>query len=279
MMQKTIYFLLLFITTACTNHQLGDKSTLVEVNGRLLTKSEVLAALPSNVSTEDSTRLVNEYMESWIKQQLLLKKAELNVGNDPEIRRMVDNYKNQLLTEHYLHLLVELKAEIKPTEEQIEAFYEQYQDQYRLKEPILRGLFIVSPLDASNKKTLLKLIKDDELNQPMIEAYCLQNASKVDFFVENWVPFRTIKKHLPELNKGDERLLQSSNFYEVEDSLFNYILKVKDYKLAGDIAPLTYVHKELEEYLLNTNKINYLHKMEKNLYEEALRKGIINYTK
>lgn len=277
-MRNLFYILgLSLIIYACDPDQQNNKALWVEVNGEVLKKSEVMAALPENISSEDSLRLVNEYTKNWVKQQLLVQKAELNVGNNPEIRELVDKYKQQLLIENYLRLLVEHKAEIQPSEEQISAFYEANKDQYKLPENLLKGIFIVLPLDASNKDILKELLKADETDKATIEAYCLQNAAKVDFFTEEWIPFRLIRKHLPELQKSEKRVLSERPFYETEDTVFQYILRIDDYEFEGQTSPLSYVQKELEDFLLNANKVDYLQKMEKDLYDEALRKGLIQY--
>lgn len=275
--QYGILLLVLFLS-ACSSESTIDSEAFVKVNDATLTRGEVLAILPEGVSAEDSARMVNEYSKSWVKQKLLLQKAELNIGQDPEIRRLVDTYKEQLLTEHYLRLMVEHKADVTPTEEQITEFYESHKSNYVLSDNILKGIFVVLPLDASNKDVLKQMLTSEELDKATIEAYCLQNAAKVDFFLDKWVAFRNIKKHLPaELTKTEKRILSDKKIYEVEDSLFHYILKVDDYKLQNQIAPLSYVHKELEEFLLNNNKVIYLQKMENDLYDEAERKGLIKY--
>lgn len=277
-MKKVLYFTILsFVILSCNSHFPDYESAFVEINGEVLKKSEILAALPEDANSTDSSRFVNEYVESWIKHQLLLQKAELNVGNNPEIQKLVDNYKEQLLIENYLRLLVEQKAEIKPTKEQVESFYEENKEHYILPENLLKGIFIVLPLDASNKNILMELLKAEETDKTTIEAYCLQNAAKVDFFLDDWIAFRLINQHIPELNQSEEQILKRNHFFETEDSLFQYILRIDDYKIQGNTSPLNYVYKEIEEYLLNSNKVTYLQRMKNALYDEAKRKGIINY--
>lgn len=253
------------------------KNSWVVVDGQVLRDSEVLANLPKNINPEDSAKIVDEYAEKWIKQKLLLNKAENNIGDLQEINRLVYNYREQLIIENYLKLLVEHKADINPTEEQITEFYEKNKEQYILNENILKGVFIILPLYAPKKNILESLLKEDNIDKTLIEAYCLQNAAKVDFFTEKWIPFRLIKQHMPEIEISDKDVL-TNIFFETKDTLFNYIIKIEDYKLEKQISPKSFVQEEIENYLLNVNKIDYLRKMEKDLYDEALRKNRINFT-
>lgn len=271
----TAIFITLFTFYACSNKPNRDKSILIDIDGIQLSYNDLKNAIPESISGEDSARVSDKYIDSWIMHRLLLQKAELNVNKNQEIDQLVQNYKEQLLIESYLSLLVEKKAEIQPTEEQINTFYDEHKEQYILSENILRGVFVILPLDASNKKTLLQLLKEEETDHSTIEAYCIQNAAKVDFFEDEWMTMRSIKKHLPEIKESEERLLAKNALYEIEDSLFTYILKVDEYKLKNAIAPLGYVSQEIKEFLLNNNKISYLRRMEKDLYDDAKRKGLI----
>lgn len=277
-MKKIFYILLIvLVSNSCNPDELADAEVVARVYGKALTRTELTINFPENLSGEDSVRLVKEQAELWVKRQLLLKKAELNVGENQEINELVNKYKEQLLIENYLRLLVERKAEIKPSEEQVRAFYEENKKHYKLPENLLKGVLVVLPSNAPNKQHLHQLLRSAELDQSEIETYCLQNAAKVDFFTDEWVAFRLIKKHLPSLDQSEKFILQNRPYYEVEDSLFHYILKVEDYQLVGSTSPLSYVYKELEEYLLNINKVTYLQKMEENLYRDAERKNLIQY--
>ena len=276
-MKRLIYIGIILIMFSCDNASKNNKDVLVQIDDIHLTRSEVVEALPKGISASDSLRLANEYTEQWVKEQLVLQKAKLNVGNDAEIRRLVDDYKNQLLIDNYLRLLVEHKAEITPTKEQIETFYNDHKTQYTLPENLLKGIFIILPLDASNKDELTKMLTDEDINKQDIEAYCLKNAAKVDFFTDKWIAFHDIRKHLPELTKSEKNILQKNKIFEIQDTVFQYIIEINDHKLIGEISPLRYIEDELSEFLLTQNKISYLQRMEKNLYQDAKQKGIIKY--
>ncbi len=264
--------------TSCMPESISNKEVWVEVNGKTLTKAEVLANLPKDFNPNDSAAIVDDYANKWIKKQLLINKAEKNIGKNSEIDKLVKRYKEQLLIENYVRLLVEHKADINPTTEQINEFYEKNKEQYLLSENILKGIFIVLPLDAPNKNDLKDLLKTEEIDKTLIEAYCLQNAAKVDFFTEKWIPFRLLKKLLPETNKTELELITRNQYYETADSIFNYIIKIDEYKLEGDIAPLNFIQKEIESYILNNNKIEYIKQMKEDIYNEAIRKETIQFT-
>lgn len=278
-MRILLYIIALLAFVSCEPGDNRNKGVAVEVNGAILLQSELEAAIPQGLSTADSTRMVEEFTEQWVIQQLVVQKAELNVANLEEIRRLVDSYKNQLLVEHYLQLLVERKAEIIPSSTQIEEYYNENKAYYVLPESIIKGVFLVIPQEAAGVDEIRDMLKEDEIDRSAIEAFCLKNAAKADFFTDKWVSFNQIKKHLPELTRKEEAIIKQKSLFESNDSVFQYIVKVDDYILKGDISPLIFVEKEIKEYLLTINKVNYLQRMEKDLYDDAKQKGIIKYNK
>lgn len=278
-MKRLLYISLILITFACNRNSKMNQNTLVHIGDIHLTKNEVVEALPIGISSADSLSLAEEYIEQWVKRELILQKAKLNVGNDDEIDQLVDDYKNQLLIDSYLKLLVDHKAELTPTQAQIDALYNESKVQYILPENLLKGVFIILPIEAANKDNLIKMLSAKYRNRQDIETYCLKNSAKVDFFTDRWISFQDISKHLPELNKSEKAILKQNEIFEAQDSVFQYILEIDEYKLAGETAPLKYIESELKEFLIAQNKISYLRKMEKNLYQDAKQKGTIKYNK
>jgi hypothetical protein len=275
LLKISAFLILLLMASSCLEKKGENKSVLVAFNNKLLMQEEVQSILPEGVSQVDSARMVNDYVESWVKHQLVLQKAKLNVDNLKEVESLVQQYEDRLLIEHYLLNLIERKAEITPTEDQIAKFYDDNVGGFKLSENLFKGIFVILPVGATNQKEFEQQLRAEEIDREALDAYCLQNAAKIDFMTENWTDFRRIKAHFPSLGKTEKRVLKEHGYYKVEDSVFQYIIRVDDYLLEGDTAPMSYIREELEEYLLNSNKATYLKKMEKDLYEDALQRGLI----
>ena len=104
-----------------------------------------------------------------------------------------------------------------------------------------------------------------------------QNAKKYEVFVENWIPFRRINASLPEPIFNEERFLRYTQYYETQDSVYNYYLAIHDHMLSGNTAPLNYVEERIKAILLNKKRGEFIQRLEQDLYEEALRDKIVNF--
>ena len=66
-------------------HDHKGKTPLVEVAGEYLYKEDLQAALPFNISKDDSVLFAEHYIRNWVEDVLLFDKAE---GNIPDTRRL-----------------------------------------------------------------------------------------------------------------------------------------------------------------------------------------------
>ena len=64
---------------ACQTEPLADEVTdkiLATVQNKSLYLSELDGMLPENTSSEDSVKIINAYVERWIRKSLLMQEAE-----------------------------------------------------------------------------------------------------------------------------------------------------------------------------------------------------------
>ena len=59
------------------------------------------------VSPEDSTLIINAYVERWVREQLLMQKAEENIPKDLNLNKLVNDYRESLILNNYERLLIE----------------------------------------------------------------------------------------------------------------------------------------------------------------------------
>ena len=90
--------------TGCgQEHNHKGKTPLVEVSGEFLYKEDLQAALPLNISKDDSVLFAEHYIRNWIEDALLFDKAEGNIPDNDKISKLVENYRRALI--HQLLLI------------------------------------------------------------------------------------------------------------------------------------------------------------------------------
>jgi hypothetical protein len=134
------------------------------------------------------------------------------------------------------------------------------------------------PLDAPGQSDVRRWSRSagpESLVQ--LEKYSLQNARMFEVFLDSWIPFQRINANLPDPVKNEERFLRYNRYYETTDDQFRYFLLVTDYQFIGSIAPFSFVEERIKAILLNKKRGEFIKGLEKELYEEALQKKIINF--
>jgi len=96
--KQLIFLTSVFILTSCFNNEKGRVIASVNENDLLL--SQVLIEMPNQI--EDSTFFVEKYMNDWIRKQLMIYHAEINLSSDIQnYEKQIEDYRASLLIYAY----------------------------------------------------------------------------------------------------------------------------------------------------------------------------------
>ncbi|MGB3144802.1 MAG: peptidyl-prolyl cis-trans isomerase [Maribacter sp.] len=247
---------------------------VARVGNSYLYEKDIAPLLTENMSKGDSASFVSNYINNWASKQLLLSKAEINLTEEKlaEYNRLVEDYRTDLYTRAYKEALVSQSSDSLVTDSQMEAFYENGKENFRLKERIARIRFVALPKNFLNKDEVSKRLKnfsEDDLRY--LDSIGVQ-FRKLNFNDSIWVRFSRIFEEIPPLSSDNvDRYLKNSQFFELEDSIGVYLGKIEEAKDVNDIAPLSFIKPTIEQVLLSRRKMDYLRKLETELLDEAIK--------
>jgi len=277
-MQKIIVILFLILVVSCNFKKHENDEIIVRVGKRALYTSDIAFATPDNLSVIDSTNFAKKYIDKWIRNQLLLEKAELNLTkNVDNIQKQLDDYRTFLLINKYQQELLLQKLDTIVTNEDIEKYYSERSGDFKLKYNILKINYIKLPIatyDADKVRRWYRSDNEDDLAD--LEDYCYQNAHEFEFSDE-WIKFDDFLQMVPIQVKDQVDYLNKRQSIEVNDSLYTYFVRIKDYKIIADTSPLQFVRNDLKNIILNKRKIEFLTELENNIYLDALDKNKIEF--
>jgi hypothetical protein len=118
-------------------------------------------------------------------------------------------------------------------------------------------------------KVFCEQVSDDNLRE--LQEYCLKFAITYDVYVDNWVELDLIAQNLPEPIADENRFLRRNATIELRDKDFYYLLCVIDYRLANNLAPVEYVEESIKSLIINRRRIDFLKKIEDDVYLEGIR--------
>ena len=272
-----IFFLPLISCTDKAPRSKGD--ALVSVGQHTLTSFEVKKLIPKTLSSQDSLMMAESYVKKWVKNALIYDLANKHLEDEKEeIDRLVDAYRQSLMSHKYEEKLVEERLSAEISDKEISDYYEANKESFLLEEDIVKGLFLKVPSDAPGLSDLKKWCNSggDELIEK-IEKYSLQNAVIYDYFYDRWMSGEEIAENMPVKKSEFSRMLKTDKLIEVSDSAYCYLLKVKEVEFKGNRAPFDYASAQIKEILLSQRKSEFLRSFEEEIYNEAIRKGNVKF--
>ncbi|GAB1452760.1 peptidylprolyl isomerase [Draconibacterium sp.] len=259
----------------CTKTEDTDNKVIARVGEKTLTQNEIAQIIPKNIEIEDSALMANDYVRKWVKQELLIKKANENLTLEQKnLTKEIEEYRNSLIIYKYKNELMNQQMDTLVTKNQIEQYYNGNPDNFKLNSNIVKAIFVKIPIAVANVKLIKELIDENsDEGKNALREYCIQYAKSFDFFNDNWVNFDIVKNNIPGNINDDKQYLARNNQIELKDSIYYYLVNIQDYKLQNELAPIEYVENNIKNLILNKRKIDFLKQVEDNIYKEGVRQN------
>lgn len=257
----------LFIACSTSKGDAKNDRLIAKVFNKSLFQSELDALIGEHTSPEDSIQITNAYIERWAREAVLMNEAEKYVPKDLNIDELVRDYRASLIRHNYEKLLVTTSLDSTVNETELNAYYEENKEGFKLKSPIIKCLFVKVAKPTENWKDLKKWWKsDDEEDFMKVLDYCSRHA---DVYLLNdslWYNLEDISQYLPKgkLTTGNYRSIKN---IDADDDAFEYLLKIVDSNPAGNYAPLSMIEEQAKKVILHKRKISLLERKMEEMYE------------
>jgi len=277
-LKKLIFCLIIIITIPSCNYftfKNNKKEAIARVNETYLYKDDLKTIFNSGISKQDSILLANSYINNWVKQQLLLAKAQINLeDNQVDFEELVKKYREDLYINSYKEAVVKqyLNYEITPAD--IDKFYAENNQNFKLNEELVKLRYMKLGKNLINKKELVKLFessKKKDLDTLKAREIFLKSHHLNDSI---WVKLSDLYVKVPILKKiAKKDLLKKDNFIQKEDSLSLYLVTIKNVLNRNEIAPKSYITPSIKQMILHQRKLQLLKSIEETLLEDAQNKN------
>jgi hypothetical protein len=266
--QLFVFSAVVLLLSSCFNNKEGR--IIASVNEKDLMLEEVLEEMP--IQIEDSSFFVERYMNDWIRKQLMIYHAEINLSSPIQnYEKQIKEYRASLLIYAYQQELINQNFDTSISLKQVTDYYNQYQDEFKLSKNIFKGRFIVVDRSAPKLINLNMWYKSDlESSLEDLNDYCQQFAKEYYLEDDKWQYFSIFNQKLPEYIIEESYFLENTKGVMFEDDNLRYYVFIKDYLINGSISPLEMVKEKIKNVLLNKNKIEYLKQLEDELYQNGL---------
>jgi hypothetical protein len=276
MNKPLISLLTILLLVSCNNNNISKRISVAEIGKVILYYDEMPRLIQRGVNEADSTAIIQNYINKWAKRELLLQKAEENLSPQlkNEISRQLEETRANLVIYQYQRQMMLEKMDTVISETELENYYAENEKSFILSSNIVKALFIKLPIETPDLDKIRRLARSNEQNDlQQLESYCYQFAEKFDDFNEAWVPMSRISVELQEDIDNEENFLKRNTFFETSDSVFVYLLSIRDYRLRSMLAPFEYVRDDVRRIIWNTRRFEFIQSLENGIFNEALKKN------
>jgi hypothetical protein len=280
-MRKSILLLVALLTVfviAC--HRPGKskgEDAVARVSDVYLYPSDMEGIFDPKLSQKDSMDIRKKFIEKWIKKQLLLQKAELNLNYEQkDVSKQLDDYRTALLIYKYEEMYLHQQMDTIISNKEVENYFNQNTSNFILNQPAIKGVYIKLHSNSPYQEKLAHWIRSENPEDAkQLDSYCLQYAKKYDYFEDQWIYFDILKKQLPLHTADIDGFLRNNKYVELRDSDYTYYLNIKEFKVSGNTAPLNLVKEDISRILLNKRKMQLLQNLENDIYNNAFNRDKI----
>ena len=268
------FLLLILLVSSCQLKEVSSDKIVARVNNQYLYASEVNDHIRANLSSADSTSMAKNYINAWVKEQLLLEKAvfNLNPSQQTSLENLIRQYRNDIFIKTYQEEWLKSRMDTLLTPQEIEAYYKENKQNFKLHQDLVRGRYVQLPLANFNKASVSRALRRfNDSDRNYLDSISLQFNSA---YLNDSVWFRP-QAFFNRINRSSpqeyDRYLKSKRFFEIEDSIDLYLVFVEEVRRRNEIAPLSHINPTLKQILLNKRKLETMRQFDNDILEEAIK--------
>ena len=274
-LRKSILFFVLLLSCNLNNEL--DKNIIAKVGDKTLTFVELLEKIPNNIERLDSTVVVNEIINNWALNELLIKNAEMNLSEleKNRLKKNSNEYYNNLLVNTYKKKIASVNSDTLINKKDIAEYYDTNLNNFVLYEDIVQARYVRLNKNNFNineiKRRFRRFNRDDIIFFDSISLQLLNYSLNDSIWINKDLFFKKINV----LDDEEiDRIVKKTLYIVKEDSLDVYLVKINGFKGINDKAPLTYIYKRIEELIINKKKVDFIKNFDTEIIENAKQENI-----
>lgn len=271
----------LYLLSACNLKTAEEEDWVVRIDDHYLYRSELAKAIPAGFSAADSAKYADSYINSWVRDHVVLVQAELNLpAEHTDFEEQLRNYRNSLVIYAFERELIKQKLDTVVSDEEILNYYNSHPRNFALKDYIVRVNFLKVPADAPNVADVEQyMLSGTEEDLYELEMYSKQYAELGFFDHERWLYFDDLLRQIPIKITDKEQFLSQNKLVKLHEGEYLYILKIIDYQLKDGTSPLALVRQDIRNIIVNMRKREFIDQMRRDLLEDATKNDEIEYNR
>ena len=264
----------LFFST-CQEKQEDKGEVLASVYGKNLYRTDLDDIFYEGISYNDSVLRSKVYIDKWVRNQLLVRQAENNLEPEQlDFSKRLEEYRNSLVINKYETELIEQNLDTKVTEDQIQEYYNENSDEFRLNRDIVRVATVNLPRSSKKKWLFIKLLRDcDSIMIDSVTSLSKEYALDWNMEIEKWHNFDEVAEKFKLDVTDNKSFLNENKYYVVINDDVYSVIRFCEYRLIGDVSPCEIEVDRIKYIILSNRKKDLLEKLYDDLYSKAVQEN------
>ena len=257
---------------SCDFNLKSENINIARVGENFFSEDDLIDKLPRNLNLKDSTDLVNELIENWALNQLLIKNAEINLSDSEKnnIKKISENYYHDLLVSSYKNKVAAFNSDTMVNENDIYEYYNKNFENFILYEDIVKGRYARLYKNNFNLSEIKRRFK--RFNQSDLVFFDSISLQLLNYSLNDstWVNKDLFFDKIPVINPDEiERIVKKTLYVVKEDSLDVYLVKIEKYKGTNEKAPLDFIKSRIRELIKKKKNVDFIKKFDYEILENA----------
>lgn len=254
---------------------LHDDEAVAQVGQVKLYRSELDKVIPKGISSEDSTRLARQFINSWASDLLFVTIAEEQLSkSERDVTKELEDYRKSLLKYRYEQLYVNERLDTSVTDDKVEEYYNAHMDKFILQRPVVKARYLNISSESPNLEPIRKRMCSEEASD-LIEADSIAYTSAMQFetWENKWIDIVTLSREF-EMDYMTVLSMMKKGWVEHKDTLGNlHLAYINAVIMDGEQAPVEYSAPVIKDMIISARKQSLVMNLEQDLLRDARENG------
>lgn len=254
----------------------SERIVVAECYGNKLYADELEGLMPSSAGKLDSLAQVNAFVDSWVRKQLLVHQAEMNLTPQQlDFGKQLQDYRNSLVIYAYETQMIEQYLDTVVSQEEIADYYEKHVENFQISSTMVKVAYVILEEDCKQRKEFKQLLSDrDTLDLAHLDALAEQHALSSYLDVDTWLKLDDLVEQVPVEIYNHESFLRKNKFVSFEKDNKEYMVRFEDYLLEKSTSPIELEMEGIRDIILLKRQKELLAQMHSDLYEQAKKEKV-----
>ena len=258
------------------DQETGDKKHLARVGDEYLYEQDINNLVTEDMSAKDSTEVVDNYIDNWVRKRLILQIAEEKLAREDkkEIRQKIKDFRESLITYRYEKQLVANQLDTTVREEELRKYYRNNKENFELTGNIVKVRFVKVMKNAPNTAQAHRWMKQNTKDtRSRLESYCYQYAEEFSLKDTSWHTLSRLAKWMPLSHETLKRKAVEGAHLETKDNKYLYWLHIDKFLSKNTTAPFSFVKDKIKKVVLNKRKVNLIQQNHNEIFATGQEKN------